>query len=436
MATATLARLRRVLAGAAARLPALAPALPLAMFIASVPAPALAQGPVPATSQGTAAEPPPAPAREVLIGYLTWQDDPRYDENRMEREFPASPAARPLPGAVLALSEAGFALEAQGLQVSLDEVEAADQAAAFAALDAWAGRGVLAVVLDLPGDWVEALASHIAGLGGKAPLLINATADDDRLRGANCHPQVFHVIPSQRMGTDALAQLLAARRWPRVLILQGPGEEDQRLGQAFGQSLRKFGLKPVATRPFKLSNDPRERELGNIALLTGNLDYDAVAVMDADGEFAREVPFKTVLPRPVVGSNGVIAQAWHPHFERYGAPQLNKRFRRTAKRPMSGWDWSAWMAVKAVTHGLAARPDAAAADLRAFLRSPQTILDGFKGVRLNFRPWDQQLRQPVFLGYGDGIVGIAPFEGFLHQRDTLDTLGADQPESTCKAMKE
>jgi ABC transporter substrate binding protein (PQQ-dependent alcohol dehydrogenase system) len=400
------------------------------------PAQAPAQGPAPATSPGTTAAPPQAPAREVVIGYLSWQDDPRYDENRMEREFPANPAARPFPGAALALSEAGFALEAQGLQVSLDEVEAADQAAAFAALDAWAGRGVPAVVLDLPADWVEALASHLAGLGEKAPLLINATADDDRLRGASCHSQVFHVIPSERMRTDALAQLLAARRWPRVLILQGPGQEDQRLGQAFGQSLRKFGLKPVATRPFKLSNDPRERELGNIALLTGNTDYDVVAVMDADGEFAREVPFKTVLPRPVVGSNGVIAQAWHPHFERYGAPQLNKRFRRTAKRPMSGWDWSAWMAVKTVTHGLAAKPDAGAAGLRAFLRSPQTILDGFKGVRLNFRPWDQQLRQPVFLGYGDGIVGMAPFEGFLHQRDTLDTLGADQPESTCKAIKQ
>jgi len=70
------------------------------------------------------------------------------------------------------------------------------------------------------------------------------------------------------------------------------------------------------------------------------------------------------------------------------------------------------------------------------LRSPQTILDGFKGVRLNFRPWDQQLRQPVFLSYGDGIAGIAPFDGFLHQRDTLDTLGFDQPESACKAIKE
>lgn len=418
-----LERLRRTLLAAAVHLPALSMAVAAATASAQAP-----------PQDATSAQ--PQQVRERVIGYLTWQDDPRYEENRMEREFPLHPVARPVAGAALALSESAFALEAQGLQVSLDEVEAADQAAAADAIAAWAARGVPAVVLDLPGDWVKALASKLASLGGKAPVLLNATADDDRLRGASCHPQVFHVMPNERMRTDAVAQLLAARRWPRVLILQGPTAADQRLGQAFAQSARKFGLKPVATRPFKLSNDPRERDLGNIALLTGNIEYDAVAVMDADGEFAREVPFKTVLPRPVVGSNGVIAQAWHPHFERYGAPQLNKRFRKATKRPMTGWDWSAWMAVKAITHGLVARPDAEAAELRTFMRSPQTILDGFKGVRLNFRPWDQQLRQPVFLGYGDGLVGIAPFEGFLHQRETLDTLGFDQPETACKAMEE
>lgn len=373
-------------------------------------------------------------AREVTIGYLSWQDDPRYDDNRTEREFPAHPAARPFTGAEVALDESGFALQAQGLKVSLDEVEVADQEAALEALDQWAGQGAVALVLDLPGAWVKALAAHAGKLGGEAPLLFNATATDDDLRGEACHPKVFHVHPNRRMLTDALAQFLAVRRWNKLLVLQGPDPADKALGEAFAQSARKFGLKAATTRPFKLSNDPRERDLGNVALLTGNADYDAVAVIDADGEFARLIPYQTVLPRPVVGANGVTAQAWHPHFERYGAPQLSKRFRKAAGRPMSGWDWSAWMAVKAISHALVEKPAAKPDELRAELRAPDTILDGFKGVRLGFRPWDQQLRQPVFLSYGDGIAGIAPFEGFLHQRDTLDTLGFDAPESACKAM--
>jgi ABC transporter substrate binding protein (PQQ-dependent alcohol dehydrogenase system) len=376
----------------------------------------------------------PAAAREVVIGYLEWQDDPRYDDNRMERRFPTHPAARPYPGAEVALDESAFALEAKDLQVRMDRVEAADQAAAQKALQDWAARGVVAVVLDVPGDWVKSLGEHLGTLGDKSPVLLNATSPDDELRGAACHARVFHVIPNQRMQADALAQLLAARRWSKLLVLQGPEAADQQLGQAFSQAARKFGLKVTATRPFKLSNDPRERELGNVALLTGNLDYDAVVVIDADGEFAREVPYRTVLPRPVVGANGVTAQAWHPNFERYGAPQLTKRFGKAAGRPMSSWDWSTWMAVKAISHALTAQPAAQAGEISAVLRAPETILDGFKGVRLGFRAWDQQLRQPVFLSYGDGIAGIAPFEGFLHQRDTLDTLGFDQPESACKAI--
>ncbi|MBA3480067.1 MAG: ABC transporter substrate-binding protein, partial [Lautropia sp.] len=300
----------------------------------------------------------PAQARDVSIGYLSWQDDPRYEPSRTEREFPTHPSARPFNGAEVALEESAFALSAQDLELTLDEVEAADQAGALKALDAWAERGVPAVVLDVPADWIRALSAHLGSLGEKAPLLFNATAAEDDLRGEHCHPQIFHVFPNHRMQADALAQLLAARRWNRILILQGPTPADKQLVDAFLQSARKFGLKLVGTRPFKLSNDPRERDLGNIALLTANIEYDAVAVIDADGEFAREVPFRTVLPRPVVGANGVTAQAWHPHFDRYGAPQLIKRFRKAAKRPMSSWDWSAWLAVKAISHVLAAQPAA------------------------------------------------------------------------------
>lgn len=376
----------------------------------------------------------PVQARDVAVGYLAWEQDPRYEENRLELEFPAHPPARPFKGAEVALAESAFALATQDLTVTLEEVEAADRATALKALEDWAARGVPAVVLDLPADWVAALAAHAGTLGEKAPLLFNATAAEDELRAAGCHPQVFHVVPNHRMQSDALAQLLAARRWNRVLMLQGPEAADKQLGEAFSRSARKFGLKLVDTRPFKLSNDPRERDLGNIALLTANVEYDAVAIIDADGEFARGVPFRTVLPRPTVGSNGITAQAWHPHFERYGAPQLSKRFRKAAGRPMSSWDWSTWMAVKAISHALTAEPGAEPGTLRALLRDPATILDGFKGVRLGFRPWDQQLRQPVFLSFGDGIAGIAPFEGFLHQRDTLDSIGFDEPESSCKAI--
>lgn len=37
----------------------------------------------------------------------------------------------------------------------------------------------------------------------------------------------------------------------------------------------------------------------------------------------------------------LIAAAWHWSWERHGAPQLNQRFERRAKRRMQGADWAA-----------------------------------------------------------------------------------------------
>jgi len=60
-------------------------------------------------------------------------------------------------------------------------------------------------------------------------------------------------------------------------------------------------------------------------------------------------------------------------------------------------------------------------------------LDGYKGVVMSFRSWDGQLRQPLMLGDGQGVLALAPVDGILHPRNALDTLGADGPEKLCKA---
>jgi ABC transporter substrate binding protein (PQQ-dependent alcohol dehydrogenase system) len=189
----------------------------------------------------------------------------------------------------------------------------------------------------------------------------------------------------------------------------------------------------VAEHPFKLSNDPRERDLGNVRLLTSERDYDAVVVLDAQGDFARDVPYRTVLPRPVVGSNGLTAQAWSAYYERNGAPQLTRRFQRKAGRPMTSYDWATWMAARAAAEVASALPKGSAAQQLQAFKQGTVSLDGYKGQRLSFRAWDGQLRQPLLLTHGDGLADVAPLEGFLHQRTTLDTLGYDLPETGCKA---
>ena len=85
-----------------------------------------------------------------------------------------------------------------------------------------------------------------------------------------------------------------------------------------------------------------------------------------------------------------------------------------------------------VTAAVAAPKGPAAAWAQALAKNP---LDGYKGVTLSFRTWDGQLRQPLMLTDGQGVIAQAPIEGLLHPTDVLDTLGADAPEKLCKATR-
>ncbi len=369
-------------------------------------------------------------AAQMTIGVLQREDDERLDPKRVELAYPGHPGG-PLTTAVeMAAKESQFELDNAKLQVKVEARAVATPEDAKAALQAFAKAGASAVVLDLPAAWIAAAAPAV-GL----PLL-NAGDGAEGPRQQGCLAHLFHTLPGERMRADALAQALLARKWSKVLVVHGPSEDDKvRLGLVQA-AIKRFGLKAVATRPFKISEDPRERDLGNPLLVTSASggDYDVVWVVDTDGELARLLPFRTALPRPVVGDGGLVAEAWAPHFERFGAPQLARRFQRAAQRPMTGPDWAAYMAGKAVVQAALEQPAApSAANVMKVLKRADYALDGFKGVRLSFRPWDRQLRQPLLLSDGVGVIGLAPVEGVMHPKNVLDTIGTDAPESACKA---
>jgi ABC transporter substrate binding protein (PQQ-dependent alcohol dehydrogenase system) len=382
---------------------------------------------VAAAAWPVAAQPP----RAFSLGFLSQADDPRYDPAELQRGFPEAPGGRSAPAAAIALNDSAFTLQAAGIgEGKLIASEVPNAGALPAALDNLLRQGANHVVLELPASGVAAVT---AAARGKDVILFNTAAPEDALRGAQCAANLLHTIPSHAMQMDAIAQLLVARKWARPLVLVGPTPGDALLLAAWQRSSRRFGVKPVAQRNFKLSNDPRERDLGNVRLLTSDRDYDAVVVLDAGGEFAREVPYQTVLPRPVLGSNGITAQAWDALWERDGAPQLSRRFQRKANRPMGSYDWATWIAARAAAEAASAFGKATIAQQLQALRQGAISVDGYKGQRLTFRAWDGQLRQPLLLAYGSGVADVAPLEGFLHPRTTLDTLGYDAPETACKA---
>jgi ABC transporter substrate binding protein (PQQ-dependent alcohol dehydrogenase system) len=152
-------------------------------------------------------------------------------------------------------------------------------------------------------------------------------------------------------------------------------------------------------------------------------------VVDGEGEFARSLPYNIQSARPVVGDAGMVALGWHAQYERYGAPQVSRRFAKTYKRAMTQQDWASWMAGKAISLAAGGLTKNGAPELLVALNALN--LDGSKGVSMKFRPWDGQLQQTLLLTDGQGVIGTAPVEGVLHPRNTLDTLGADSTEKRC-----
>ena len=356
-------------------------------------------------------------------------DDARLSRAGLERAALASPTGPAADAVKVALAESQVELDAAGARLAFDVVEVADAAAAKTAAAKAQQSGSAALLTDLPAAWTLATADAV-----KLPVL-NIGAGDDALRQTDCRRNLWHLGPSERMRADALAQFLVARRWTGVLLLTGPSAADATRSATAQQAIKRYGLKLSASKPFKLSADPRERDLANPLLLTQGA-YDVVWVVDSDGEFAMSLPYRTALPRPVVGDAGLVAVGWSPRFERFGAPQVTRRLLKAAGRPMGAHDWAAWMAGKALVAAAVAVPKDSKTPLAAFHKAlAEGELDGSKGVAMSFRPWDGQLRQPLLLSDGASVVALLPAEGVLHPKNNLDTLGADAPEKLCKARQ-
>lgn len=124
---------------------------------------------------------------------------------------------------------------------------------------------------------------------------------------------------------------------------------------------------------------------------------------------------------------------WHHTLGRYGAAQLNDRFRARFGEPMAPGAWAGWMAVKVAWEAALRARTLEPAALAAALE--RLRFDGHKGRSLTFRRWDHQLRQPLYLLGEDGqVLGEAPRAApgrEADSRELLDRLSHTEQESRC-----
>ena len=273
----------------------------------------------------------------------------------------------------------------------------------------------------------------------KDAIILNVRAEDDALRASDCRPNVFHLIPSRAMKADALGQWLVSKKWMRWVLVYGTNDPDRAFADAIRRTAKRYRAEIVEERAYEFKAGSRRTDTGEqqvreqMTQLTQRLpDYDVLIVADESEVFGDYLPYRTWDPRPVVGTNGLVPTAWHRSQEQWGGTQLQRRFTRAFNRWMLERDYAAWEAVRTIGEAVTRTSSADPATLHKYIMSDSFELAAFKGKPLSFRKWDQQLRQPILLATPLMLVSVSPQEGFLHERTPLDTLGHDEPDSTCR----
>jgi ABC transporter substrate binding protein (PQQ-dependent alcohol dehydrogenase system) len=359
---------------------------------------------------------------QVRIGYLAHQP-PRGPLLSNVIPEPTDAGRRGAELAIIDSNSTGRFLKQQ-FELQSAESEQADEL--LAAAERQHQAGIRLFVVNAPAATLRQLSERLPD-----SLLFNAGSADDELRREQCLGNVLHTLPSRAMLADALAQFLAVRKWTRWLLVTGTTEDDSAYADALKRAAKRFGHKIVAEKPWSFDNDQRRSAQAEMPLFTQAGEYDVVLVADERGDFGEYLPYNTWLPRPVAGTQGLTPTAWHKTVETFGAAQLQKRFEELAGRWMNDRDFAAWMAVRSIAAAVTKLRGAEPQAIRTLALSADLPLDGFKGRKLSFRPWNGELRQPIELVHPRALVSTSPQDGFLHPSNEMDSLGYDQPEVSC-----
>lgn len=367
-----------------------------------------------------------------------------YVQEDRERLAPLSlldfrPPTNGYDGALLAIDDNNTTGRFLNQSFELGEMLVAKRDQLIKDVVAQAKSGISFFVVDASADTLLALSDALEGLDA---VIFNVGASDEHLREEACRANVKHTAASYAMLTDALIQYLAWKQWRNTVLVTGPQPEDKLYADALRRSIKRYGLKILAEKEFAYEAGSRRADGGfeqvqkQIPTFTQDFpEYDVLLVADAANQFGDYLPFRTWKPRAVAGTHGLYPTTWHPASELWGATQFQNRFQRLAKRTMTQLDYAAWMAVRSIGEAATRTSTGDAKVLIDYMLSEKFELAAFKGQKLTYRPWNAQIREPIFVATPKLHVSVSPQEGFLHEKTVLDTLGLDRPETKCTAFQ-
>jgi ABC transporter substrate binding protein (PQQ-dependent alcohol dehydrogenase system) len=383
------------------------------------------------SAQQPAANQSAKPGVDARIGYLR-----AYEPQLALSVLDIPPRDEGVAGANVAISDNNTTGKFLGQQFTLDVTETKFNADVIPAFKEMVARGDRFVLADVSAKQLLSIADIAKDAG---VLLFNIGATDDILREEECRPNVFHTAPTRSMLADGLAQYLVWKQWRKWVLLYGSHENDKLYADAIRRAASRFGATIVEERLYEDRGTARRTDSGvvlvqqQMPVFTQNLpEHDVVIVADESEVFGSYVPYRTWTPRPVAGTAGLVASSWHPASEQWGGVQIQSRFAKMTGRRMLSKDMQAWTAARILGEAITRTKSAETKQVEDYIKSDEFSIAAFKGQKLTFRNWNWQLRQPILIGDGHGVVSTSPQAGFLHQFSELDTLGVDRPETKCR----
>jgi len=248
----------------------------------------------------------------------------------------------------------------------------------------------------------------------------NIAASGDVLRGENCNRYTFHVEASAAMYLDAMAAWFvhAGLRRHFFVVADTPEQQAQYERMRRALSDQHFGAEEVGRaevsgeRPlFTNALQQIETIQPDIVVLmldvVGQLDFlgqfesfglDDILVTGFPSAMAQTRAFYAASRNAsaTVGS-GFRAALFEASIDNYGARELNARFLDRWNQPMDPSAWAGYQSVKMLYEAALMAQTMDGGALIEHLEDPRTSFDVHKGIGVSFRPWDHQLRQPIYL---------------------------------------
>lgn len=320
-------------------------------------------------------------------------------------------------GATMAQEELGFNAKLLGQQLEVPIITAADTEAALQAAERLISTEE---VYAFAGGYGDETALALSSLANDRQIpFFNIGSASDALRGPACNRYTFHVEASAAMYLDALTDWYIRAEFRRWFFVYPDTDSGRALYDRVLDSLteRHFGAEEVGSAAVATSaqefleviNEIGDAEADLVLLLTDAASQLSFLSAYDNAGLSSEV---TGFPDPATQTRSFLADSrevaptagtryraslWESKIDAYGAREINQRFRDRWGVPMDGPAWAAYQSVKMLYESAAFGGGTEADTVLDYLENPATNFDIWKGIGASFRPWDHQLRQPLYL---------------------------------------